>query len=163
MPDELLLPVLTAYSDLVSRWAAMNRYAEEQTIPREANDPSDWGQSTVMCLGNGSAPATAFAGDLETVVAVARSTPPLEAVDPDSLVAAELQQRLTEIRLRNLGCESCGGFVERALATIAWDPASGSATTRTGTSALPGEEGGGVAFTATYTPGGGWTVQINAC
>lgn len=163
MPDELLLPVLTAYSELVSRWAAMNRYVEKQTIPRDATDPSDRGESTVVCLSNGSAPAAAFGGDLETVVAVARSTPPLEAVAPDSLVSAELQQRIGEIDLRNSGCESCGGFVEHALATIVWAPAGDSTTTRTGTSSLPGEEGFGVGFTATYTPGNGWTIQINAC
>jgi len=162
MQDPLLLPVLTAYSGLVSRWAAMARYATAATIPRDPSVPNDWGEETVACLGNGSAAARGFEADHEAVVAAASLYQPLRPVAPDSLAAAELQERISEIRLRNVGCESCGGYLATALSSIAWDPA-GDPTTRTGTSSLPGEEGPGVGFTATYTPDDGWTIRINAC
>jgi hypothetical protein len=52
--------------------------------------------------------------------------------------------------------------------SIVWDDADASATTRTGTIVYePGEAGTeygwGMAFTATYAPGTGWTVDIHVC
>lgn len=122
----------------------------------------------VLCLGNGTVAAQRFDADLAGVVAAAGSTPPLPTVSPASLARAEVDVRLAEIVLRNRGCGACGGIVQTEVSTIVWDQASASATTRTGVilpeaSAGSGDVSGGLSFTAVYTPGTGWSVDILAC
>lgn len=56
--------------------------------------------------------------------------------------------------------------MQTEVSTIVWDHAPASATTRAG-AILPEESaggvGGGVPFTAVYTPGTGWSIDILAC
>lgn len=172
LPRELMRRVLTTYSDLASRTLAMSpfRFADRTytRIPPEGTTARAEGEDMVMCLGNGTVAAQRFDADLAGVVTAAGSTPPLPTVDPASLARAEVDVRLTEIVLRNSGCGACGGFVQTEVSTIVWDQAPASATTRTG-AILPeasdgsGGVGGGLPFTAVYTPGTGWRIDILAC
>ncbi|WP_263729120.1 hypothetical protein [Cellulomonas sp. SG140] len=170
LPRELMRRVLTTYSDLVSRTLAMSpfRFADRTytRIPPEGTTARAEGEDMVLCLGNGTVAAQRFDADLAAVVTAAGSTPPLPTVDPASLARAEVDVRLAEIVLRNRGCGACGGFVQTEVSTIVWDQAPASATTRTGAllpEASAGDVGGGLPFTAVYTPGTGWSIDILAC
>jgi hypothetical protein len=167
MPAKLLGPVLTVYSDLVSRSAAMGPFASAGTYSRTATD-ADLGASDaerqLRCLANGSPAAGRFTADLAAVGTVARATPPLKRADPTSLASAELAVHLMEIRLRNTGCASCGGYVMTRMSSIVWDDAAPKALTRTGSIRSDAyADGGGVRFTASYEAGKGWVVLIYAC
>jgi len=155
MPPTLMLPVLTVYSDLVSRSAAMRHYFYVGTFARNDYD-------FLGCLANGAPAARRFAADLAAVVTTARSTPPLKAVSPTSLASAELAVRLESIQLRNNCSDECGGYVTTTLASIVWDHAAPTATTRSGSIANQGTDGR-ILFTATYSPRSGWTVYLAAC
>jgi hypothetical protein len=172
MPAQLMRQVLTTYSDLVSRTLAMSRfrYADRtySRVPAEGELGLAEGEDMVQCLTNGSQAAQRFEADLAAVVATAGSAAPLRALEPTSLAHPELQARLEEIDVRNGGCGACGGQVVTRSSSIVWDDADASATTRTGTIVYePGEAGTeygwGMAFTATYAPGTGWTVDIHVC
>lgn len=170
LPRELMRRVLTTYSDLASRTLAMSpfRFADRTytRIPPEGTTARAEGEDMVLCLGNGTVAAQRFDADLAGVVTAAGSTPPLPTVDPASLARAEVDVRLTEIVLRNRGCGACGGFVQTEVSTIVWDQAPASATARTGAilpEASAGGVGGGLSFTAVYTPGTGWRIDILAC
>lgn len=162
MPPELMLPVLTVYSDVVSRSASMTPFRYPERYPRvpSANlNPSN-DQIMLGCLAGGAPAAHRFAADLAAVVTSARSTPPLRKYDPASLASAQVAVRLEEIRLRNTGCDGCGGYVATTLVSIVWDGAAPTATERTG---HIGDTFGGLPFTATFAPGDGWTVVIWVC
>ena len=170
LPRELMRRVLTTYSDLVSRTLAMSsfRFADRTytRIPPEGTTARAEGEDMVLCLGNGTVAAQRFDADLAGVVAAAGSTPPLPTVNPASLARAEVDVRLAEIVLRNRGCGACGGFVQTEVSTIVWDQKPASATTRTGAilpEASAGGAGDGLSFTAVYTPGTGWKIDILAC
>jgi hypothetical protein len=172
MPADLMRQVLTVYSDLVSRTLAVSgfRFADRtySRIPSEGEMGLAEGEDMVQCLANGSPAAHRFEADLAAVVTTAGSTPPLPALDPTSLAYPELEARLQEIVVRNGGCGACGGHVATRSSSIVWDPAAPSATTRNGTIVHAPDETGtdedwGVSFTAVYTPGEGWTVEIHAC
>lgn len=172
MPAELMRQVLTVYSDLVSRTLAVSgfRYADRtySRIPSEGEMGLAVGEDMVQCLANGSPAAHRFEADLAAVVTTAGSMPPLQAPDPTSLAYPELEARLQEIVARNEGCGACGGHVVTRSSSIVWDDAAPSATTRDGTivyapAEVDTDEDWGISFTATYVPGGGWTVDIHAC
>lgn len=172
MPPELMRQVLTAYSDLVSRAQAVGRFRfADRTYSRTPSDGEmglSEGEEMVQCLANGSPAAHRFDLDLAALVATAGSMLPLPTVEPTSLAHPELQARLEEIEGRNGGCGACGGQVLTRASSVVWDDAAPSATTREGTIVYePGEPGTeydwGMTFTATYSPGTGWTVDIHAC
>ena len=152
MPSGLLTVVLTVYSDLDSRYRAMSRFSVVGDFLRGQSDVDE----AITCLANGSRAAARFAADLAAVVTVAGSMPPLDGVDPASRASAEVAVRVTEIRLHNGGCASCGGYVATTLSKVTWDDAARGATTMTGSI-------GRVPFTATYVAGGGWTAELRAC
>ncbi|HEX5333611.1 MAG TPA: hypothetical protein VFW79_13290 [Cellulomonas sp.] len=171
MPPELMRQVLTAYSDLVSRTLAVSRFRyADRTYSRVPADgamgPAE-GEEMVACLANGSPAAHRFDADLAAVVSTAAATTPLPTLEPTSLAHPELQARLQEIVTRNGGCGACGGYVTTRSSSIVWDDAEPSATTRNGTIVDEpdgaGTDDGGISFTATYSPGIGWTVDIHAC
>ena len=146
----LLRAVLVTESELVSRFFAL-RFVRVGTFPTgqpEANQ-------MLECLGNGASPAAKFAADLASARALAASLPPVSPPAPDSRPAAELAIRLSDIQLRNLGCESCGGAVITDLAAIVWKQTPGDP---------PGDGTvGDIPFRATYSPTSGWSVELMAC
>jgi hypothetical protein len=164
MPPRLMLPVLTVYSDLVSRSAAMGQFRHAQTYPRTPSAGQGFPDAAFVlgCLKHGAPAAHRFAADLAAVLATARSTPPLKGVRPASLASAELAVRLEDIQRRNNCSDECGGYVATSLAPIVWDHAAPTATTRSGSIANEGTNGR-IRFTATYSPRGGWTVNLAAC
>ena len=164
MPPRLLLPVLTVYSDLVSRSAAMGFFKIAKTYPRASSAGQGFPDAAFVlgCLKHGAPAAHRFGADLAAVSAAARSTPPLTAVRPASLASADLAVRLASIELRNNCSDECGGYVATTLASIVWDHAASTATTRSGSIANEGADGR-IRFTATYSPRGGWTVHLAAC
>ncbi len=166
MPPKLMLPVLIVYSDLVSRSASMRHFDHAETYPRLPSADQGPSQYSFLLrdLANGSPAAHRFAADLAAVVKSARSTPPLMAVGPTSLASAEVAVRREFIRKSNAGCDIAGGHVATTLASIIWDDAAPTATTRTGFIADKfAPAGEGVKFTATYARGDGWTADIWAC
>lgn len=172
MPAGLMRQVLTVYSDLASRALAVSRFRfGDRTYGRTASDGEtalSEGEEMVQCLANGSQAAHRFDADLAAVVATAGATAPLPTLEPTALARPELQARLQEIVARNGGCGACGGYVATRSSSIVWDDAAPAATTRDGTIVHePGGAGtdddGGISFTATYSPGTGWTVTIHAC
>lgn len=162
MPTPLVRAALLVYSDLSSRHAAMSHVRSVGTYPLAPSEEErrlgveTEGARSIRCLSNGSEAATRFDGDLEALDTLASATL-VAPVDPRSLAAADLAVRLSEIDLRNAGCDGCGGYRATGFATLTWDDAEDDATTRSG------RLGGDVAFRATFEPGVGWVVQINAC
>ena len=172
MPTGLMRQVLTVYSDLVSRTLAVSRFSfADRTYSRTPSDAEmglSEGEEMVQCLANGSQAAHRFDADLAALVATAGATAPLPTLDLTSLAHPELQARLQEIVARNGGCGACGGYVATRPSSIVWDDATPTATTRDGTIVYEPDETGadddsGISFTATYSPGIGWTVNIHAC
>ncbi|CAN5333171.1 hypothetical protein BH11ACT1_BH11ACT1_27500 [soil metagenome] len=172
MPTDLMRQVLTVYSDLVSRTQAVSRFRiADRTYSRTPSDAEiglSEGEEMVQCLANGSQAAHRFDADVAALVATAGATVPLPTLDPTSLAHPELQARLQEIVTRNGGCGACGGYVATRSSSIVWDDATPTATTRDGTIVYEPDETGvdddsGISFTATYSPGIGWTVNIHAC
>lgn len=156
-PSPLLQAMLLVYSDLVSRHAAFGHVAYiPGSYPRGETDADEM----VACLSRGAPAAAQFETDLAAVVDLAGSTPQFAAVEPSSLLAAELAVRLAEIELGNRGCSGCGGYLATTLDPIRWDPAGSEATTRTG---VIGDLGDELAFEVTYTAGAGWRADLNAC
>ncbi|WP_199423484.1 hypothetical protein [Actinotalea solisilvae] len=149
----VLVPVLTVYSDLVSRRAAM-AYAgvAATTYPRPGTEADE----LLACLGHGSPAAARFDADLEALGAAARTAPPPGAVAPGARAGADLAARLEEIDLRNSGCAGCGGYVATALSPVVWDGAAPGATVLTGTV-------GGTRVDAVWTAADGWTATLDAC
>jgi len=163
LPSEVLLPVLTVQSDLVSRYYASRGFVENQpgTIPRTNPTPGSMSAADYLmtCLGNGSKAASSYAADVAAARKAASNAPPVTPVSPSSQAAADLAIWLHDIVEANSGCESCGGSRLTFLPQI------------TGHHVAPITPGGngwdgeiaGLLFTAGYTPDQGWTVQFNAC
>jgi len=168
MPKALLLPVLTTYSDLISRSYAMMSFGTPGTRTRIAEEGSMGlaeGEDMYRCLANGSPAAARFEADLATVVATARSLPPLAHVGRADVASAEIKAILANIDLRNGGCAGCGGYVATTVPSVTWDDSS-SATARTGTvraAGDPGEPAEELPFDATYAPDTGWSINLHAC
>lgn len=151
LSPDLLDPVLTVFSVLVSRRAAFNPFDHPGRLTTATDDYAD----ARTCLGNGSAPAERFAGDLAALRELAARLPAVDVAAGDSRAAAELAVAGTWVVVGNNGCGSCGGGVVTRAPAIAWRVPPGAA---------PKAEGDveGIAFTATYDATG-WQVQLNAC
>ena len=163
LPPNVMLPVLTVQSDLVSRYWAFRGFVQAQpgTIPRANPLPGTLSAADylLLCLGSGSKAASSFSADVAAARAAASQTPPVVPVDPSSQAAADLAIWLHYIVGSNSGCMECGGSRFTALLPITWHPV---APLTPGGDGWDGDIAGGL-FTAHYTPGQGWTVQFNAC
>jgi hypothetical protein len=163
LASEVLLRVLTAQSDLVSRYYAFRGFVEAQpgTIPRTNPTPGSMSAADYLlrCLGNGSKAAGTYAADVAAARKAASNAPPVTPVGPSSQAAADLAIWLHHIVEANSGCESCGGARLTSLPQITWHHV---APLTPGANAWDGDIAG-LLFTAQYTQGQGWTVQFNAC
>ena len=163
LPSEVLLPVLTAQSDLVSRYYAFRGFVEAQpgTIPRTNPTPGSMSAADYLltCLGSGSKAASTYPADVAAARSAASNAPPVTPVSPSSRAAADLAIWLHEIVEANSGCASCGGYRLTSLPQITWHHV---APLTLGGNAWDGDIAG-LLFTAPYAPGPGWTVQFNAC
>jgi len=163
LAPDVLLPVLTVQSDLESRYYAFRGFIQAQPgiIPR--TNPVSGSLSAadylLTCLGSGSTAASSFSADVAAARTAASHTPPVTPVDPSSQAAADLAIWLRQILGANSGCDSCGGTRATSLEPITWHHV---APLTPGGNAWDGDVGG-LLFTAHYTPGQGWTVQLNAC
>jgi hypothetical protein len=158
LPLDVLQRVILVQSDLYSRFYAFRGFAMSVTQPgqTEVVPVSDQRATyTLECLKNGSGPARSFATDLAAARAAAAQVPPVPVTDPSSRAAADLAVRLQYVELANSGCMNCGGARFTTL-KVTWHPIN-----------VGGEYGDGdadtIPFSAHYTPGSGWTVQIDAC
>jgi len=163
LPPDVLLPVLTVQSDLVSRYWAFRGFIEAQpgTIPRANPMPGTLSAADylLLCLGSGSKAASSFLADMAAARRAASQTPRVIPVDPRSQAAADLAIWLQYIIGSNSGCMECGGSRLTALLPITWHAV---APLTPGGNGWDGDMAGGL-FTAHYTSGQGWTVQFNAC
>jgi hypothetical protein len=163
LPSEVLLPVLTVQSDLVSRYYAFRGFVEARpgTIPRTNPTPGSMSAADYLltCLGSGSKAGSSYPADVAAAQKAASKAPPASPVVPSSQAAADLAIWLHEIVGANSGCESCGGFRLTSLPQITWHHV---APLTPGGNAWDGDIAG-LLFTAQYTAGEGWTVQFNAC
>ena len=163
LPSEVLLRVLTAQSDLVSRYYAFRGFVEAQpgTIPRTNPTPDSMSAADYLltCLGSGGEAASSYPADVAAARSAASNAPPLTPVGPSSQAAADLAIWLHDIVEANSGCASCGGARFTSLPPITWHHV---APLTPGGNAWDGDMAG-LLFTAQYAPGQGWTVQVNAC
>ncbi len=163
LPTEVLLPVLTVQSDLVSRYYAFRGFVEAQpgSIPRTNPTPGSMSAADYLltCLGSGSKAASTYPSDVAAAQKVASKAPPVTPVGPSSQAAADLAIWVNDIVEANAGCGSCGGFRLTSLPKITWHHV---APLTPGGNAWDGDMAG-LLFTAQYTPDQGWTVQFNAC
>ncbi len=163
LPSEVLLPVLTVQSDLVSRDYAFRGFVEAQpgTIPR--TNPTSGSVSAadylLTCLGNGGNAASTYPADVAVARKAALDAPWVTPVSPSTQEAADLAIWLHDIVEANSGCESCGGFRLTSLPKVTWHHVAPLAA---GGNAWDGDIAG-LLFAAQYTPGQGWSVQFNAC
>jgi hypothetical protein len=167
LAQDVMQPVLTVQSNLVSRFWAFRGITEAHPQPGqpETISPSHEGMNgdsydyVLTCLANGTHPARSFAADLAAARSAALRAPPVVTLDPSSRSAANLAVWLEEIGKRNSGCMSCGGTRVTSLTPITWHqidqrPEGGD---------LFDGDIGGIPFVAHYAAGSGWVVQINAC
>ena len=163
LPSEVLLRVLTAQSDLVSRYDAFRGFVEAQpgTIPRTNPTPGSMSAADYLltCLGSGGKAAGTYPADVAAARSAASNAPPATPVGPSSRAAADLAVWLHDIVEANSGCASCGGYRLTSLPQITWHHV---APLTPGGNAWDGDMAG-LLFTAQYMPGQGWTVQFNAC
>jgi len=163
LPPDVLLPVLTVQSDLVSRFYAFRGFVEAQpgTISRANPLPGYLSAADYLltCLGSGSKAASSFPADMAAARMAASHAPPVASVDPSSQAAADLAIWLRHIVEANSGCDECGGSRFTALLPITWHHV---APLTSGGSAWDGDIGG-LLFAAQYSPSQSWTIQLNAC
>ncbi|MDY7102283.1 MAG: hypothetical protein S0880_13945 [Actinomycetota bacterium] len=147
MPDDLMAAAILVYSDLASRRAAMQDFANAGEISFD-RDP-------LSALANGHAAAERFADDLAAAEALAASTPAFDLPGPGSQATAELLLTIDYVNLANRGCDSRGGGVITELPPIEWTSDTG------GLIGGPGIEA--IEFVAEPHAGGQWTTYIVAC
>lgn len=162
LPSDVLLPVFTVQSDLESRYYAFRGFVEARpgTISR-APQPGYLSAADYLltCLGSGSQAASSFSADVAAARTAASRAPPVASVAPGSQAAADLAIWLRQMLEANSGCDSCGGARTTSMEPITWHHVA--PLTPAG-NAWDGDVGG-LLFTAQYTPGQGWAVQLNAC
>ena len=158
LPLDVLQRVVLVQSDLFARFYAFRGFGMAVTQPGQTElvPVSDRRATyTLDCLKNGSTPARSFAADLAAARAVAAQAPPVPANDPSSRAAADLAVRLKYVELANSGCMNCGGTRFTAL-KVTWHPID-----------MGGELWDGdvdtIPFSAHFTAGSSWAVQIGAC
>ncbi len=154
MPDALQNQALLVYSDLVSRWGSLaggQCRQEVGTYPRSQAEAS-------LCFVNGAPAAARFDADFVTLERLAETTPAFSVADRGSRAAEELAVRVRSIDLRNLGCDSTGGFVATEPIVIVWGEIPGFDD-------QPPWQGtvDGIAFRGTFDEVRGWTILVNAC
>jgi hypothetical protein len=163
LPPDVMLPVLTVQSDLVSRYYAFRGFVQAQsgTVPRTKPAPGSMSAADYLltCLGSGSKAVGSFPTDLAAARTAASKRPLVVPVDPSSRTAADLAIWLHHILEANSGCEECGGSRLTDLPLITWHHV---APLTAGGNAWDGDIAG-LLFTAQYTAGRGWSVQFNAC
>jgi hypothetical protein len=163
LPPEVVLPVLTVQSDLVSRYDAFRGFVEAQpgTIPRTNSTPGSLSAADYLltCLGNGSKAASSYDADVAAARTAASHVPAVTPAGTTSQAAADLAIWLRYDVEANSGCESCGGYRLTSLPRITWHHV---APQTAGGNAWDGDVGG-LLFTAQYVPGQGWAVQFDAC
>jgi len=163
LPPDVMLPVLTVQSDLVSRYYAFRGFVAAQPgiIPRTNPQPGTLSAADylLLCLGNGSQAASSYPADVAAAQMAASKTPPVAPVDSSSQTAGDLAIWSHYIVGSNSGCMECGGSRLTALPPIDWHYV---APLTPGGNAWDGNIGAGL-FAAHYTSGQGWTVQFNAC
>lgn len=155
-PD-LLRATLPVFSDLVSRSYAMAAW-ERLPLPGYETIPLVE-TNVVSCLNHGSEAAARYSADMAALRELARSSPPVVDVAPDSRAAESVALHLANIEHGNRCCEGCGGFIVTELAEITYaddpqiDPQTGART-----------DGhiNGIPFQADYAVGLGWTFEIFA-
>lgn len=156
LPPALLQASLVVYADLASRRAAFNDVWEGTF----STSSPDYESYLLPCLHTGAVSAARFDGDLAALERLASASPPVVVVAPDSRAAEELAVLVNWIDLGNNGCGSCGGFVPDHLPTVSWSPAPGQSTEYFGPVAGNID---GLNFSATYSPGSGWAIVLQAC
>lgn len=161
---ELLDRVLTVWTGLATRSAAMNRFADTWTIQGGSAEYDE----ILGCLKHGSAPAAAFEQTLTDLKAFAATQPRVVAStssDPEQAraattqAAAELAVLESWVLTGYQGCAGCGGDVITTAPQVQW---SGPPTEAGGGTGAVGPDGG-VAFTVEYSTTDGWQARINAC
>ena len=148
LEPELLRATLTVFSDLVSRSSALSRSTGYEDLTY-----------TLKCLEMGSGPAAArYPADLAALQALARSSPPLQMVAPDSRAAEHVALHLAMVEHVNTCCEGCGGAIVTELAEITFldnppvDPVTGLRTDGYIHDEFP--------FQADYDPSTGWSFRL---
>lgn len=145
--------VLLVYSDLVSRYAAMRGgdCVNVSTRPR-ADLNAD-------CFVRGHEAAIRTPGDIDAAYAAAAAAPVMVVSAPDSRESAEVRLRIEYINGANMGCGTMGGYLATQAIPVDW------VADDSGAPDVPPTDGhvGGIAFTATYDAGSGWTVELRAC
>jgi hypothetical protein len=163
LPPDVMLPVLTVQSDLVSRFYAFRGFVQAQpgTIPRTNPTPGSMSAADylLICLGSGSKAASSFSADVAAARTAGSKAPPVVPVDPSSQRAGDLAIWLHHILEANSGCDECGGSRLTDLPLITWHHV---APLTVGGNAWDGDIAG-LLFAAQYTAGQGWTIQFNAC
>ena len=90
LPPNVMLPVLTVQSDLVSRYYAFRGFVQAQpgTIPRTNPTPGSLSAADYLltCLGSGSKAAGSFSADVAAARLAASKAPPVVPVDPSSQI-----------------------------------------------------------------------------
>jgi hypothetical protein len=152
MTPDLLRAVILVQSDLASRW-----YAFDPVLRGPEGPPAQERTRVLTCLANGARAAGRFDADLAAARALAAVSAPVRIARPASHAAAEVAIRLAFVDEANAGCDSCGGSVAAEPPAIVWrqiaNPYSGHWD---GTA-------GRIPFRASYRPGRGWKVELNAC
>jgi len=162
LAPDVMQPVLRVQRDLLSRFYAFRGFTvlrTEQGEPETILRSDERAAYLMSCLQNGSQPAASFPDDLEAAQTAASHVPPVVAVEPSSRAAADLALWLHYLVLANSGCMMCGDFRVTAVPTINWHHV---APLSSGGNSWDGDMAG-ILFTAQYTAGQGWAVQINAC
>jgi hypothetical protein len=156
LPADLQNKVYLVFSELAAR-----RYAFKPILETEPGQPiardSPNGKDVLDGLSHGAAPAARFAADLAATRSLARSAPPVTVAAPGSRASAEVAVHTTYILVRNSGCGTSGGWIQTTPVRITWTPGDTGAWGRSDGTI------GGIPFRATYEPGKGWRVELNAC
>lgn len=120
MESDLEYAVLTVYTDLESRIAALDGATRNLDLDVDPHVILDL-ESALNCLSGGGESKARFAGDLAAARALASTSPPLSTVAPDSSQAGILAVRLDAIHLFNYGCDSCGGAEYEEPLPVDWE------------------------------------------
>jgi hypothetical protein len=120
---ELETAVLTVYSDLISRQAALHGAARYlYPDPQPDADMAEQNLEFVMtCLGNGHGANARFDADLAGAIRQARLEAPPPSLEPDSAEAGILAVREAWIVGGNTCCDSCGGYIYSEPMPVDWD------------------------------------------
>ncbi|HEY5186244.1 MAG TPA: hypothetical protein VIM19_15390 [Actinomycetes bacterium] len=164
LPPDLLQPVLLVYSDLFSRYSALDGFVNTlaDTGPRvdvPVTDPA--AAEALDCLHHGAPAAAQFAADMAAARAEAAQSPPVVPAAKGSRAAADLAILLRYVQGWNTCCGGCGGWRLTSLPAITWYPSRAPVGGSYGDLA-DGIIGDGPEFLATYTSGTGWTVVLYA-